>query len=157
MAQYNEGYFLTFLPSYILIRIFLICMSFSIKDVISVYFTSAFTSEIKFGMLLLLCCNTILCEGEFWLLVEQLWYVYTYFVRCRTFTIMSYFSGIVICCLCVRNKHHYSKLANRTYSLSSYEIRNFKHAHCVFISKWLLSCFILSCTVTLEPGVVLLK
>lgn len=47
-----------------LIRIFLFCMSLSIKDVISVYFTSAFTIEIKFGILPLLCCiiHTLLKE-----------------------------------------------------------------------------------------------
>jgi hypothetical protein len=39
-------------------------MSLNMKDVISVFFTSAFTIEIKFGILLLLCCiiHTLLKE-----------------------------------------------------------------------------------------------
>jgi hypothetical protein len=80
----------------ILTRVFMLHMSLSIKDVFSVHVTSAFTNEITFWILLLQC--RIIRS-----LLKQLCYAYTYFVRCTGLTIMSYISGIVICCLCVKS------------------------------------------------------
>jgi hypothetical protein len=117
MSQYSECYSSAFLSLYINENI---CVTYVIKHE-RCFFCVCHICIYIWNYIL--CCTVarlyypFFVEGDLRLLVEQLCYVYIYFVRCTNLTIMSYISGIVMCCLCVRNS--FSKLTSREHCLRS--------------------------------------